>query len=337
MFLKGFGMLVVTLAVFSFFSLKMPKGGEAMSGLARAAIATFLVEAICKYILGDFAGIPFFAEVGEAAGNMGGTAAAALVGLSMGTDPVMAIASAAALRNFGILPGFIVGYVLHFALRPVKKLPNGIDTILGAILAASAGYGLAYILNPGITALLNTVGTAIIAATRQSPVVMGILLGGIIKIVCTSPLSSMALTAMLALTDLPMGIAAIACFGGSFTNGVMFRKLRLGPGASVAAVMLEPLTQADIVSKNPLPIYCSNFIGGGLSGLGAALLGIVCNAPGTASPIPGMLAPFAFNPPLRVLMALCLAAAGGTFAGLVSAPVFSRLEKKGKIKIYRKK
>ena len=46
--------------------------------------------------------------------------------------------------------------------------------------------------------------------------------------ICTSPLSSMALTAMLGLTGLPMGIAAIACFGGSFTNGLVFHKLKLG-------------------------------------------------------------------------------------------------------------
>ena len=37
----------------------------------------------------------------------------------------------------------------------------------------------------------------------QSPVLMGFLLGGIIKMICTSPLSSMALTAMLGLTGLP--------------------------------------------------------------------------------------------------------------------------------------
>ena len=53
-------------------------------------------------------------------------------------------------------------------------------------------------------------------------------------------LSSMALTAMLGLTGLPMGIAAIACFGGSFTNGVIFKMLHFGDNSNVAAVMMEP-------------------------------------------------------------------------------------------------
>mgnify|MGYP007116389926 CR=1 FL=1 len=46
--------------------------------------------------------------------------------------------------------------------------------------------------------------------------------------------------------------------------------------------MLEPLTQADIVTTHPIPIYGSNFFGGGIAGVGAAMLGIVNNAPGTA-------------------------------------------------------
>ena len=75
LFLKGIGALVITLALFSLFSLRFPKGGEAMSGLANAAVASFLVEALYKYILGDFAGLPFFEAVGSAAGSMGGPAA----------------------------------------------------------------------------------------------------------------------------------------------------------------------------------------------------------------------------------------------------------------------
>ena len=79
-------------------------------------------------------------------------------------------------------------------------------------------------------------------------------------------------------TGLPMGIAAIACFGGSFTNGIIFARLKLGKPSNIAAVMLEPLTQAHIITRHPIPIYGSNFFGGGLAGIAAALLGIVNNA-----------------------------------------------------------
>ena len=326
MFLKGIGALVLTLAAFSVFSLKFPRGDKAMGGLADAAVATFLVEAIFKYICGDFIGISFLGEVGTASGSMGAVAAAALVGLGMGTNPTYAIASAAAVAGFGILPGFIAAYILHFILkRTVRYLPSGLDVIVGTLMAAAVARGIAIMVDPAVNVVISTVGDSISIATSQSPIMMGLILGGLMKMICTSPLSSMALTAMLGLTGLPMGIAAIACFGGSFTNALIFKRLKLGDNGRVLAVMLEPLTQADIITQNPIPIYGSNFFGGALSGIVAAVLGIVNNAPGTASPIPGMLAPFAFNEPMTVILALALAAVGGTIAGFAGSIVFKKL------------
>lgn len=325
-FVKGIGMLLLILGAFSVFSLKLPKGSRAMSGLADAAVATFLVEAILKYIFGDFLGFGFLGEVGTVSGNMGAVAAAALVGISMGTAPVYAVASAAAVGGFGILSGFLAAYLLYFLLKwVVPSLPAGLNVIVGTLLAAVLGRGLAVAVDPGISWLISLVGDSVSAAAHQSPLIMGLVLGGLMKMVCTSPLSSMALTAMLGLTGLPMGIAAIACFGGSFTNGLVFKRLKLGDNGRVLAVMLEPLTQADIITKHPIPIYGSNFVGGALSGIAAAMLGIVNNAPGTASPIPGMIAPFAFNDPIRVIMALVLAAIGGTIAGILGSAVFQKL------------
>ena len=325
-FIKGIGALLLTLAGFSLFSLKFPKGDKAMGGLADAAVATFLVEAIFKYICGDFAGIAFLGEVGAASGGMGAVAAAALVGLAMGMTPVFAIAAAAAVSGFGILPGFIAAYVLFFIVRPiVKRLPSGLDVILGTLLAAGLARALATLVDPFVNQLISIVGTSISVATEQSPIMMGFVLGGLMKMICTSPLSSMALTAMLGLTGLPMGIAAVACFGGSFTNAMIFKRLKLGDNGRVIAVMLEPLTQADIITKNPIPIYASNFFGGAISGIAAAVMGIVNNAPGTASPIPGLLAPFAFNDPMNVVIAMAIAAAGGIVAGFVGSVVFRKL------------
>ena len=205
-----------------------------------------------------------------------------------------------------------------------KYLPDGLDTIIGALLLAPAARLIAFAADPVVNAAMEYIGMTITAATEQSPVIMGFLLGGIMKMICTSPLSSMALTAMLGLTGLPMGIAAIACVAGSFTNGILFARLHLGDRSNVIAVMLEPLTQAHIITRYPIPIYASDFLGGGLAGIAAALLGIVNNAPGTASPIPGLLAPFAFNPAGKVVLALAIGAASGIFAGLVGSFVFKR-------------
>ena len=305
--LSGVGFLLLTLAVFSLFSLKFPKGSEAMSGMANAAVASFLVEAVHKYITGDLLGIAFLGEVGATAGSLGGVAAGVMVPICMGANPVFAVVGGLACGGYGILPGFIAGYIIGLVSPYIEKyLPTGLDLILGALTVAPLARLVAFAVDPAVNSVLTMIGGTISAAAE--------------------PLSSMALTAMLGLTGLPMGIAAIACFGGSFTNGMIFHKMHYGDKSNIIAVMLEPLTQAHIVTKHPIPIFTSNFFGGGLAGLAAAALGIVNNAPGTASPIPGMIAPFGFNPPLKVVLALVLAAVGGLLAGYVGGTIFSRLE-----------
>lgn len=321
--ISGIGLLLLTLAGFSLFSLKMPKGQAAMSGMANAAIATFLIEAVHRYITGDLLGLAFFQELGATSGSLGGVAAAITVPISMGANPVFAVVAGVAVGGYGILPGFIAGYIVGL-ISPIleKKLPEGLNIIAGALIIAPAARAIAILVDPVVNSTLLKIGQTISAAADQSPIVMGLLLGGIMKMICTSPLSSMALTAMLGLDGLAMGIAAIACVGGSFTNGIIFHRLKLGDRSNIIAVMLEPLTQADIITQNPIPIYCSNFCGGALAGLSAAVFGIINNAPGTASPIPGLLAPFAFNPPLKVIAAIGLAILGGITAGVVGSTVF---------------
>ncbi|MBU3191413.1 PTS sugar transporter subunit IIC [Clostridium bowmanii] len=327
--IKGIGLLLFTLFLFSLFSLKMPKGQKAMSGLANAAVATFLVEAIHKYISGNLMHIKFLGEVGASSGNMGGVAAVILVSINMGLNPIYAVTAGVAVMGYGILPGFVAGYIIAF-IGPVleKKLPKGVDIIVGALLIAPLARGIAFGVDPIVNLTLLSIGGMITVAANQSPYLMGFLLGGIMKMICTSPLSSMALTAMLGLQGLAMGISSIACVGGSFTNGIIFKRLKLGDAGNVIAVMLEPLTQAELVTANAIPIYCSNFIGGGLAGLSAAYFKIINNAPGTASPIPGLLAPFGFNEPKSVIFAVFFAILGGTIAGIFGSTITLHIKKK---------
>ena len=327
--IAGMLFLLSTLGLFSVFSLKFPKGSQAMSGMANAAVASFLIEAVHRYISGDLLGITFLGTVGTINGSLSGVAAAVMVPLSMGVNPVYCVAAGLACGGFGILPGFIAGYLVGIIAPHMEKhLPIGLDIILGVLAAAPFARLVAAVSDPIVNSVLNIIGNTISSAANQSPLVMGFLLGGIMKMICTSPLSSMALTAMLNMTGLPMGIAAIACFGGSFTNGIIFKKMGYGDKSNIIAVMLEPLTQAHIITAHPIPIFCSNFFGGGLAGIAAAALGIIDNAPGTASPIPGLIAPFAFNPIKNVIIALVLAALGGTIAGIIGGNIFSALENK---------
>ena len=76
--LIGTAFLILVLVIFTLFTYKAPNGMRAMGALANAAIATFLVEAFNKYVGGRVFHNSFLEQVGTAAGDLGGVAAAGL-------------------------------------------------------------------------------------------------------------------------------------------------------------------------------------------------------------------------------------------------------------------
>ncbi|MGL5710674.1 MAG: PTS sugar transporter subunit IIC [Cetobacterium sp.] len=321
--LKGSVLLLLVLAFFSGFSLKAPKGMKAMGALAGAATASFLVEAFQLYVGGDLLGIKFLGEVGSSAGSMGGVAAAILVPLALGVSPVYAVMLGVVCGGMGIIPGFITGYVMSFIIPKLEeKIPDGLDLIVIICLAAPLGRGIAQFTSPGVTFALKTIGDIIIAAQSASPYVMSFILGGVITVVATAPISSMALTAMLGLTGLPMAIGALSVMASSFMNFVFFDRMKFGDRSTTIAVAIEPLTQADVISANPIPVFTTNFIGGGIAGMIVNYFGLINNATGTATPIAGFAVMFGFNPAKEVLITAGLCAAAGILTGYVGSIVF---------------
>lgn len=324
---KGTILLLAVLAGFTVFSFKAPKGMKAMGALAGAATASFLVEAFQLYVGGDLLKIPFLGQVGASAGNMGGVAAAILTPIALGVNPTYAVLVGVCVGGFGILPGFIAGYVLSFVIPKIeKKVPAGLDLIVVICLVAPAARGIAQLINPMVQSTLMNIGNIITAAQQASPFVMSFILGGVITVVATAPISSMALTAMLGLTGLPMAIGALAVMGSSFMNYVFFDRMKFGDRSTTIAVAIEPLTQADVISANPIPVFATNFVGGGLAGMIVAYFGLVNNASGTATPIAGLAVMFGFNPAKEVIIAAVLCAAAGAAVGYLGSIVFKNFK-----------
>lgn len=300
----GTGLLLLVLALFTLFSYKAPNGMKAMGALANAACASFLVEAFHFAFFGEVLKIEFLQGVGAANGGLGGVAAGILVPLALGVSPVYAVLAGLACSGFGILPGFIAGYLISYVIKFLeKRVPVGLDLIAIILIAAPISRLIATVMTPVVNETLLKIGDVLLSSANSNPLVMGIILGGILTVVATAPLSSMALTAMLGLTGTPMAIGALAVFGSSFMNYVFFSKMKFGSKKDTIAVAIEPLTQADIISANPIPVYVTNFIGGALSGIIVALMGLVNMTPGTATPIAGFAVMFAYNPPVKVLIA----------------------------------
>ena len=308
-------LLLIVLGLFTLFSYKAPNGMKAMGALANAACASFLVEAFHDAFFGGVLNIGFLQSVGAANGSLGGVAAAILVPLALGVSPVYAVLVGLACSGFGILPGFIAGYLISYVIKFLeKKVPAGLDLIAIIIIAAPLSRLIASGMTPIVNSTLLKIGDVLLSSANSSPIIMGVILGGILTVVATAPLSSMALTAMLGLTGVPMAIGALAVFGSSFMNYVFFDKMKFGSRKDTIAVAIEPLTQADIISANPIPVYVTNFIGGALSGIIVSLMGLVNMTPGTATPIAGFAVMFAYNPAVKVL----IAAAGCIIVSVIS-------------------
>lgn len=248
-------------------------------------------------------GFQFLSEVGGANGSLSGVAAAILVAIAIGVSPGYAVLIGLSVSGTGIIPGFVAGYVVSFLIKWMEKnIPGGLDLISIIIVGAPLTRFLAQLITPVINSTLLTIGDILTSSANSNPIIMGMILGGTIVVVATAPLSSMALTAMLGLTGIPMAIGALSVFGSSFMNGVLFYRLKLGERKDNIAFAIEPLTQADVTSANPIPIYVTNFVGGAACGVLIALMKLVNDTPGTATPIAGFAVMFAYNPVAKVLI-----------------------------------
>lgn len=306
------GALLLLLVFFNLFTHRAPDGSSVMGALATSAIATYLVEALNGLVIGDIFKLEFFQEVGMSAGSLGGVIAAFLVALARKISPQNAAILAVAFAGIALIPGAFAAYLVSFVVIQLeKRMTNGLDFLVVVLGIVPLARYLSLLLTPLLDNSLLKIGVIVEAATESSGLLMGFLLGGIITVIGTSPLSSMALTAMLGLTGAPMGIASLSAFASSFMNPVILHRLKIGNIQSVVSIAIEPLSQADLISANPIPIYSINFIGGGLSGMIIAWSGMINNSPGTAAPVPGLLVMFGYNPWQQVVFY-------GLLCGLVS-------------------
>lgn len=331
--LIGIGLLLLVLAFFTAFTFKAPYGRKTMSAFADASVATLLVEAFLNAFVGNVFNIEFFSELGTAAGSMGGAVTALMVIMAIGGTPVNAVLIGASIYGFGILPGLVVGYVMSYLVKFIEnKFPEGVDLLVMILIAAPLSRLLATYSDPVVTALLSNIGRAITASAEGAPAIMGFVVGGIMAVVSSSPISSMALSAMLQLKGLPMAATTMAIWSTSFMNFVIYSRLNLGGRTEAMSVFVEPKTQVDLTSANPLPVYLTDLIGGGLSGTFVALMGMNNLASSTATPFAGLAVMFAYNPVRTVILAAFVT----VIIGVIVAFIISIIGEKSDLSITTK-
>ena len=98
----------------------------------------------------------------------------------MGVSPVYAFVIAVACGNMDLLPGFVAGYIASFGMKWIEqKFPDGLDLIGSIIIIAPITRIIAIGVAPVVDATLLQIGNIIKDSTTSSPVLMGIVLGGL--------------------------------------------------------------------------------------------------------------------------------------------------------------
>lgn len=283
-------------------------------------------QAFLSYAVGGVFHVDFIKQIGDVMGSLGGLATGALVPLAFGISPVFSILLGVSLLKFKLLPAFIAAYVVSFLIKQIqKRVTDGLDLIVVVLVGPILVNVIASLISPFVIGILQVIGGTITTATHGNPYVMGAVLGGIIPLVGMTPLSSMVLTSLIGLVGVPMAIGALGCFGNSILNFSLFRKLKFGSSTALA-VTIEPLTQIDIISANPVPIFLTNMVAGAINGIIVTAFGLVVNVTGMATPWAGLIVVFGMNPVVQTLMAVALIMINSTIWAYIGAFIFKNFK-----------
>lgn len=324
-FIIGGGTLLLVLLSMIAFLKFAPYGKSGLEALSGAACATFLPQAFLSYVLGGVFHIEFLENIGDTLGSLSGLAVGILICIKLNTSPVFAVIIGLVLHEFSLLPAFIAAYLVSFMLKFIeKKFPEGLDLILVILLAPTIAYGIAKLINPSITFILEQIGNAVSSVGNDNPYALAIILGIIMPVTGMTPLSSMVLSSFLGLKGVPMAIGALTCMGASFVNFVLFKQLKIGKLPKAFSVAIEPLTQIDLIVRYPLQLYTINAIIGIINACIVTFSGLIINAQGVATPIAGPIVLFGFNNPMKSAITILVIAV----TSLIISFLFSMLIRK---------
>lgn len=170
-------------------------GIDALGAMAYGLFATLLIGTILNTI-GTQLNIPFLTEfIWPMAQQATGPAIAISIAYALDAPPLVLFASAIVAAECGKL---------------ISK-ETRIDILLTPAVTVLTGMIVAKLVGPSIQWFMESIGSMVMAATEQQPLIMGILVSTIVGIALTLPISSAAICMMLSLSGLAGGAATMGC------------------------------------------------------------------------------------------------------------------------------
>ena len=244
-------------------------GIDALGAMAQGLFASLLIGTIISTVGQQF-GIDVLTQIGEYTKAATGPAMAIAIGYALNAPAFVLFSLAtvgAAANALGGAGGPLAVYVVAIVAAELGKLVSKetkIDILVTPAVTILSGVLLSMWCAPAIGAAASSVGKAIMWATTQQPLIMGVIVSVLVGMALTLPISSAAICAALSLTGLAGGAAVAGCCANMVGFAVMsFRENRWG-GLVSQGIGTSMLQMSNIV-KNPLiwipPIVTSAITG----------------------------------------------------------------------------
>lgn len=213
--------------------------------MALGLFSSLIIGLIIK-TLGDQLGFAFFTDMGILAMGLMGPAIGAAVAYGLKAPPLVLFATVIAGAAGAQLGGPAGSFVAALFATEIGKLVSKetkIDILVTPFVTIFVGFLVATFIGPPINTGMNSLGSIIMWATEQQPIIMGILVAVLMGWALTAPISSAAIAMMLGLEGVAAGAATIGCAAqmvgfavSSYRENKVSGLLALGIGTSMLQV-----------------------------------------------------------------------------------------------------
>lgn len=225
---------------------------DAMGAMAYGLFASLLVGTILNTIGQEF-NIEFLSKtlwpIVQAAT---GPAIAVSIAYSLNA-PDLVLFSSAVVGVAGYQLGGPIGVFIStiFAVEFGKLISKEtkIDIVLTPVITVLVGAIIATFIGPYIQAMMVAIGNAIMAATKQQPLIMGIIVSVAMGMILTLPISSAAICIMLGLSGLAGGAATVGCCANMIGFAVISYKDNGFEGLLAQGIGTSMLQMPNIIRK----------------------------------------------------------------------------------------
>jgi len=196
---------------------------DAMGAMALGLFASLLIGTIFSTV-GKYTGLEFFNEINKMASASSGMAIGAAIAYTLKAHPLV-IFSCATVGYAGYSLGTVIdeatltagpagAFIAVLAAVEIGMLVSKktkVDILVTPTVTILAGYAVARLICPGIAYVMFYLGEFVNTATTYHPFLMGIVVSVVVGIILTLPISSAAICAMIAISGIAGGAAAVGC------------------------------------------------------------------------------------------------------------------------------